>query len=104
MQGAPTANTAAPAVGRTGGIGGVPLVQPPPAEVAIAGAELERWVSDALAEAEARGIRGGAVTPFLLAAVAERSGGSTLRANIGLIVHNARVAAQIAVELAAERS
>ena len=30
VQGAPTANAAAPAVGRTGGIGGVPLVQPPP--------------------------------------------------------------------------
>jgi hypothetical protein len=30
VQGAPTANAAAPSVGRTGGIGGVPLVQPPP--------------------------------------------------------------------------
>ena len=59
-------------------------------------------------EAEARslgaaGIAGQAVTPFLLARLAEISGGRTLRANIALLKHNARVAGQIAAAYAAER-
>jgi len=36
------------------------------------------------------------LTPFLLGQMAERSGGSTLRANIALLENNARVAAEIA--------
>ena len=39
----------------------------------------------------------GAVTPFVLSRMASVSGGATLRANIGLIVNNARMAARIAV-------
>lgn len=82
------------------GAGGILLVQPPPAEVAIPYDEVEAWIGGALAEAERAGVQGGAVTPFVLARVAERSGGRTLTANIGLIVNNARTAARIAVRLA----
>ena len=54
----------------------------------------------ALAEAAAANVGGAAVTPFLLKRVAELTGGASLRANIALIKHNARVGAQIAVALA----
>lgn len=83
------------------GGGAMLLVQPPPHDVALAVVDLERWITQALAEAGRRRIRGGALTPFLLSAVAEASGGRSLRANIGLIVNNARTAAAIAVALAA---
>jgi pseudouridine-5'-phosphate glycosidase len=81
------------------GAGGLLLVQPPPADLALDGAEVEAWIEKATAAAERDGIRGGEVTPYVLARVAEASGGRTLRANIGLIVNNARVAGRIAVEL-----
>ena len=83
------------------GAGGVLLVQPPPAEVAIPADEVERWITEALDAAEAAGVRGAALTPFLLSRVAEASGGRALRANIGLIVANAGAAAEVAVALSA---
>jgi pseudouridylate synthase len=82
------------------GAGGILIVQPPPAELAIPFDEVEGWIDDALREANNQHIRGGAVTPFVLSQVAERSGGRTLTTNIGLIVNNARTAARIAVALA----
>jgi pseudouridine-5'-phosphate glycosidase len=82
------------------GAGGFLLVQPPPEEVAIPADEVAGWIDAALAEAQSRGIRGGALTPFVLARVAAVSDGRALRANIGLIVHNARTAGMVAVELA----
>jgi pseudouridine-5'-phosphate glycosidase len=86
------------------GAGGMLLVQPPPADVAMDGAEVEAWIADALRLADAEGLRGAAVTPFVLAHVAEASGGQALRANIGLIVNNARVAGAIAMALADGRA
>jgi pseudouridine-5'-phosphate glycosidase len=59
--------------------------------------------AEALAKAEAmagrEGIRGPALTPFLLARLAQLTEGKTLRANAELIVANARLAAQIALEM-----
>ncbi len=49
--------------------------------------------------AGAAGVRGGALTPFLLARLAEISQGQTLRANKALVVANARLAAQVAKAL-----
>jgi pseudouridine-5'-phosphate glycosidase len=51
-------------------------------------------------EAHKNGIVGPAVTPFLLRRVSELSGGESLVANLALLANNARVAAQIAAELA----
>jgi len=82
------------------GAGGVLIVQPPPAELAIDPAEVEAWIGDALRDAEDHAIRGGALTPHLLSYVARASGGRTLRVNIGLIVRNARTAGEIATALA----
>lgn len=82
------------------GAGGILFVQPPPADLAIPLEEVDGWIEAATGEAAGRGIRGGAVTPFVLGRVAELSGGRTLRTNIGLIIANAQMAARIAVALA----
>ena len=82
------------------GAGGILIVQPPPADLAIDASEVEGWIRDALAAADERGIRGGAVTPHLLASVAQASAGRTLTVNVALIVRNARTAGHIAAALA----
>jgi len=79
------------------GAGGILLVQPSPAELALDTGEVEAWIGEALAAAADAGIRGGAVTPFVLSHLNRASDGRALRANIGLIVANARMAARIAV-------
>jgi pseudouridine-5'-phosphate glycosidase len=85
------------------GSGGILFVQPPPASLAIPAGEVATWIEAANAEALERGVRGGGVTPYVLARVAELSEGRTLRTNIGLIVDNARLAARIAVAFAGLR-
>ncbi len=77
--------------------GGVLVAAPIPAEAAIASDEIESALARALGEAEAQGVKGKAVTPFLLARVAELTGGRSLKANLALLENNARVAAEIAV-------
>jgi pseudouridine-5'-phosphate glycosidase len=59
----------------------------------------ERALADALDEAAARGVSGRAVTPFLLDRLRERTGGASVRTNVALLRHNARVAALLAVAL-----
>ena len=81
------------------GAGGLLIVQPPPAELALDAAEIEGWIEAGLRDAAASGVRGGAVTPYLLAFLARASGGRTLAVNIGLIVNNARAAGAIASAL-----
>jgi pseudouridine-5'-phosphate glycosidase len=81
------------------GAGGIMIVQPPPAALALDAAEVDAWIAEGLLDAEANGIRGGDVTPHLLGYVARASGGRALRANIGLIVNNARSAGAIASAL-----
>jgi len=81
------------------GAGGIVIAQPAPAELALDATEVEGWIADGLLDAEASAIHGGAVTPHLLGFVARASGGRALRANIGLIVNNARAAGAIASAL-----
>jgi pseudouridine-5'-phosphate glycosidase len=76
------------------------VVQPPPADVALAPQIVEAAVDDALAEARRSGIRGAAVTPFLLAAVERATRGHSLAVNLALLEANARLAGEIAVALA----
>jgi pseudouridine-5'-phosphate glycosidase len=76
------------------------VVQPPPADVALDAETVDRAVAQALDEARAGGIRGAAVTPFLLAAVERATGGRSLATNLGLLDENAFLAGEIAVELA----
>lgn len=82
------------------GAGGVLIVQPPPAELALDAGEVEAWIQEGLRDAAASGVRGGAVTPHLLGHVARASGGRTLQTNIALIISNARTAGTIASSLA----
>ncbi len=77
------------------------FANPVPAEAAIDPAELEGWISAALAAAEAEGITGKAVTPFLLGQLAQVSAGRSLAANRALLIDNAKVAAEIACAHAA---
>jgi pseudouridine-5'-phosphate glycosidase len=72
---------------------------PVPAEAEVPEAILKETLDKSLHEAEASNITGRDLTPFLLARMAERSDGATLRANIALLENNARVAAQIACAL-----
>jgi pseudouridine-5'-phosphate glycosidase len=76
------------------------LAVPPPAEVAMPRAAIDAAIERALARAAEAGVRGQAVTPFLLSAVAEETHGESMRTNIALLRQNARVAARVAHELA----
>ena len=53
-------------------------------------------IEQAIREADEAGISGAAVTPWLLARVAEITGGASVKANIALITNNARVAGELA--------
>ena len=78
---------------------GVLVLVPPPAP--IAREVVEAAVASALEAAAERGVRGKAVTPFLLAAVAKATRGHTLEANLALLERNAGVAGEIAAALSA---
>ena len=72
---------------------------PVPAEAALPDDVARRVGEQAAHEAEAAGINGPALTPWLLARIAAITGGASVRANTALIVNNARVAGLIAVRL-----
>jgi len=74
------------------GGGGLLLGRPPVESLD----DVEPLIEQALTEAEAEGVRGGAVTPFVLAVLHRESGGRTLHANRVLIEDNARLAGEIA--------
>lgn len=75
---------------------GMLLCVPCPEESALPASEVEDAIAQAVREAEEQGIRGKAVTPFLLARVAELTGGRSKAANLALLRNNARVAAAVA--------
>lgn len=83
--------------------GGMLVCVPCPAEAARPRDEMESAISTALREAEAQGVRGKAVTPFLLARVSELTHGESKAANLALLENNARVAAEVARALAASQ-
>jgi pseudouridylate synthase len=76
------------------------VMQPPPAEHAVRRANIERALDTALDDARRHGVRGGAVTPYLLTAVERGSGGRTVAANVALLEANAALAAEIALACA----
>ncbi|OJT21679.1 pseudouridine-5-phosphate glycosidase [Archangium sp. Cb G35] len=79
------------------GQGGILFTVPPPEETSLPRADVELHIASAMAEADRQGIRGKAVTPFLLSEMARRTSGKTLRANLALLTNNARFAGQLAV-------
>lgn len=84
--------------------GALLVCQPCPEEVALEQELLEEAIETALQEAELAGVRGSAMTPVLLAAVQEATGGRALAANLALLSANAYLAAEIAAALAAQKT
>ena len=80
--------------------GGVVVANPIPQEFEIPAVEIAPVIEKAVAEAKRQKISGKHVTPFLLARLAEVTGGRSLKANIALVKHNAEVAARIAIAFA----
>jgi pseudouridine-5'-phosphate glycosidase len=79
---------------------GLLVVVPPPEDHAMPSEKVEDAIRTALKESNERGVRGQAMTPFLLARVSELTGGASLHANLSLLDNNARIAASIARVLA----
>jgi pseudouridine-5'-phosphate glycosidase len=80
--------------------GGQLVANPIPAEAEIPADMLAPLIDRAQAEADAQGIAGKAVTPFLLQRLFDLTEGRTLQANIALVMNNARLAARIAQAMA----
>ena len=87
------------------GLGSGALVcVPVPADMALPDDLARNAVARAIDDAEAAGIVGPAVTPWLLARIAELTDGRSVPANTALIVNNARTAGRLAAVLAADRA
>lgn len=78
---------------------GVLAVQACPASFQMPRADFERDYAEVSAEMSRQGVSGLDVTPFLLGALARKTGGKSLRANVALLLHNARTASGIARKL-----
>ncbi len=76
--------------------GGMLVANPVPVEDEIPAAEMAGHIEAAQKAAEAQGVSGKAVTPFLLGKILELTGGRSLKTNIALVENNARLAARIA--------
>ena len=76
------------------------VTQPIPGGDEIPKPEMNKWIDQASKESIEKKIHGQDLTPFLLQRINELSGGRSLRANLSLLLNNARLAAQIAKSLA----
>ncbi|WP_312077386.1 pseudouridine-5'-phosphate glycosidase [Leclercia sp.] len=81
---------------QTGLNGGLVIANPIPEQFAMAEETINAAIDQAVREAEEQGVTGKASTPFLLARVAELTGGDSLKSNIQLVFNNARLACDIA--------
>ena len=79
--------------------GGVVISTPVPADHEMPREEIDAITQQALADADAQGITGKAVTPFLLSRIQALTGGRSLASNIALVRHNAEVGARLAIAL-----
>ncbi len=79
--------------------GGVVVANPVPSEHAMPKAEIDAMTEQALREADAQGISGKAVTPFLLERIKQLTEGRSLDTNIALVKNNALLGAALAVAL-----
>ncbi len=80
--------------------GGILVCVPAPAGAALSEGAARAAVERAVVEAEAAGIAGPALTPWLLARIGVLTGGASVRANTALIENDARVAGRLAAALA----
>ncbi len=84
--------------------GGLVFALPVPERDALPADEMEVQINAAVALADRNGIRGQALTPFLLTEIARQTGGKSLAANRALLIHTARFAGELAVADARLRS
>jgi pseudouridine-5'-phosphate glycosidase len=77
----------------------VVVANPLPADEQLDPVLHDRVLAEGLIAAEAAGVSGKDVTPFLLDHLAAETHGASLEANVRLVLGNARLAAQIAIEL-----
>jgi pseudouridine-5'-phosphate glycosidase len=80
--------------------GGVVVGNPVPDEYSMDSKAIGSAIETALDEASKAGVKGKAVTPFLLAKVKELTGGESLESNIALVLNNAALASRIAIAYA----
>ena len=83
--------------------GGILVSNPIPEEYAMPHEVIDQIVNQAVADCEALGIKGKDTTPYLLKRIVELTGGDSLEANIRLVINNAKLGAEIAVNLSKER-
>jgi pseudouridylate synthase len=83
---------------------GLILANPIPAEAALPQEMIDEAIAEAQAEAKRRGIRGRALTPFLLSAVETHTGSRSLDANRALLESNARVGGRLALVLSEQNT
>jgi pseudouridine-5'-phosphate glycosidase len=81
--------------------GGMIVAVPIPEEHGLDSIEIGAVIDAAIEEMQRQGVTGKDTTPFLLARIAEQTGGRSLTANIALVKNNAKVAAEIAKSFAA---
>ncbi|MEF9927328.1 MAG: pseudouridine-5'-phosphate glycosidase [Massilia sp.] len=79
--------------------GGVVVSNPVPADAAMAPAEIDAIITQALGEAASQNVTGKKVTPFLLGRIKELTEGRSLATNIALVKHNALIGARLAAAL-----
>ena len=79
--------------------GGMIIANPVPESYSLDPAYMSKIIQQALDAAEIKGIKGKAVTPFLLAKVKELTAGESLVSNVALVLNNARLASKIALHL-----
>jgi pseudouridylate synthase len=80
--------------------GGALLAKPIDEEIAFSSEEMDAVIVRAEDDARVHGVRGPALTPYLLSRIADQTGGRSLRANQGLIVANAKLAGEVAAIIA----
>lgn len=85
---------------RLGLKGGMVVANPIAEEYSVPKARIDAAIERALGDADAAGVKGKEITPFLLARIVELTGGESLDANIRLVLSNASLAASLAVALA----
>ena len=79
--------------------GGMLVTNPIPEEYSMDPDVINKAIDEAVAEANARGIKGKQTAPFLLAKIKDITGGDSLASNIRLVYNNAQLAARVAAKL-----
>ena len=84
--------------------GGMLVTNPIPREYAMDPDEINATIDQAVADANRLGIRGKAITPYLLDRIQKLTGGRSLESNIQLVLNNARLGAAIARAMTSSES